>query len=94
MQTHRLEIEIPEILMDYLQMDDEKIKNRIYKLLIIDLVCNGIISHGKAAELVGLDKLSFIEEIGRLGIPYFDIDISEIINDSKMVEDTIAGESV
>jgi len=93
MQPHKLELDIPDAIIGYLQMDDEKIKNRIYKLLLIDLVRRSIISFGKAAELVGVDKMSFINEMGHMGIPYYCEDISEVINDAKTIEKTMTGAS-
>ncbi|MCL2059968.1 MAG: UPF0175 family protein [Oscillospiraceae bacterium] len=93
MQPHILVIKIPSDIMGYLQMDDEQIETKIYKLLLIDLVQRGKISFGKASELAGVDKLSFITEIGQMGIPYYDNDISEVLNDTKIIEETNSGES-
>ena len=89
MQPHKLEIEIPGAIAGFLQMDNEKIKTRINKLLLVDLVRQGVISFGKAAELAGVDRMSFIIEMGHMGIPYFDGDFSEILNDVETVGRTM-----
>ena len=91
MKSHRLEIEIPGTIVGYLEMDDEKIKNRVFKLLLIDLARRGIISFGKAAEFAGIDRMTFITEMGHMGIPYFDGEITEIIDDAKTVGLTMKG---
>ena len=91
MQPRRLEIEIPDAILGYLQMDDEKIKKRLYKLLLADLARQGIISFGKAAELAGIDKMAFITEMGHMGVPYFGGDISEVLDDAETVKKTMTG---
>ena len=93
MQPHKLELEIPGALLSYLQMDDEKIKSRVFKLLLIDLARQGVITFGKAAELAGVDKMSFIIEMGHMGIPYFDGDFSEVLSDAETVGQTMRGTS-
>ena len=89
MQTRKFEIEISGAIAGYLQMDDEKIKARVNKLLLADLVRQGVISFGKAAELAGVDKMAFITEMGHMGVPYFDEDISEVLSDAVTVGQTM-----
>ena len=72
-------------------MDDESIKNHIEKLLLADLVRRGIVSHGRAAELAGKDKMTFIVELGEMGIPYYDGSIAEILADADTVRQTMIG---
>ena len=91
MQPRRFEIEIPATVMGYLPMDDDMLRIRLYRLLLVDLARQDIISFGRAAELAGVDKMSFITEMGHMGIPYFDGDISEIMNDAETVRQTMAG---
>ena len=82
MNTRKLEFEIPEIVSAYLQMDDDVIKAGIFKLLLADLASQGVISFGKAAEIAGTDKIAFITELGKMGISYFNNDISDVLNDA------------
>jgi len=91
MKQHRLELDIPDIVIGFLQMDDDKIKTRVYKLLLADLARRGIISFGKAAELAGVNKIAFITEMGHMGIPYYSEDINEVLNDAEIVNQTMAG---
>ena len=91
MRSRRLEIEIPDTIVGYLQMDDEKIKMLVNKLLLASLARQGIISFGKAAELAGVDKMSFIVEMGHMGIPYYDGDISEVLSDAETIGKTMIG---
>ena len=91
MQSRRLEIEIPSTIAGYFQLDDEKIKERVNKLLLADLAQQGVISFGKAAEIAGVDKMAFITDMGHMGIPYFDADISEVLSDAETAGQTIKG---
>ena len=72
-------------VVGYLQMDDDKINKRVNILLLVDLARRGVISFGKAAELAGVDKMSLIIEMGCMGIPYFDSDISEVLEDVETI---------
>ena len=93
MQSRRFEIEIPDTIAGFFQMDDEKIKMRVNKLLLADLARQGIISFGKAAEIIGIDKMAFIAEMSHMGIPYFDGTVSEVISDAETVGRTMKGSS-
>ena len=93
MQPRRFEIEIPGTIAGYFQMDDEKIKMRVNKLLLADLARQGLISFGKAAEILGIDKMTFIVEMGHMGIPYFDGAFSEVVSDADIVGRTMKGSS-
>ena len=89
MQSRRLEIEIPDAIAGFLQMDDEKIRTRILWLLLADLARQSVISFGKAAELAGVDRMTFITDLGQMGIPFFDGDISEVLSDAEAVSRTM-----
>jgi len=91
MKPRRFEIELPAAILSFLPSDDDIVRTRLIRLLLVDLVRQGIISFGRAAELAGVDKMAFIVEMGHLGIPYYDEDISEILCDAETVRQTMAG---
>lgn len=41
------------------------------------------LSLGKAAELSGMEKLSFMEELGRIGVPAINLDDDQISDELK-----------
>jgi len=45
--------------------------------VVLELYRRGLISSGKAAELLGMNRLEFIRYSGRLGIPYFRMSAEE-----------------
>lgn len=41
-------------------------------MLVYPYIKSGVMSHGKAAEMLGLHKIDLITLYGKLGLPYFD----------------------
>ena len=48
------------------------------ELIVLELYREGVVSSGKAAELMGLSREAFIRRAGALGIPYFQIGSEEL----------------
>lgn len=66
-----MEIKVPAGARQYVMMDTtEKMRNA---LLLYPSIANDTISHGKAAELLGMDKMELIQIYGSLGIPYLNM---------------------
>ena len=53
-------------------------------------IADETISHGRAAELLGISKMELIELYGSLGIPYLDMTDEEFEEEIQMVK-KIAG---
>lgn len=49
-------------------------------------VVNGTISHGKAAELLGMRKTEFLQLYGSVGIPYLDMTDNEFEEEIQTVK--------
>jgi len=43
----------------------------VKECVVLELYRRGLLSSGKAAELLDMDRVTFIHYTGRLGIPYF-----------------------
>ena len=41
------------------------------EMIVFELYRRGLVSSGRAAELLGISRLEFIQRASRLGIPYF-----------------------
>lgn len=50
-------------------------------LLLYPYIRKKVISHGRAAEILGVKKLDLIELYDEMGFPYFDMDIGEVLQD-------------
>ena len=55
--------------------------------MVLDLYRRRQISSGKAAELLGMDLLAFIQYSSRLGIPYFDMTEEELAAELARLDD-------
>lgn len=79
-----IEIKVPESVKDYV-LDDttEEMRNA---LLLYPSIANNTISHGRAAELLGMHKMELIELYSRLGIPYLDMTDEEFEEEIQTVK--------
>lgn len=79
-----IEIKIPETIRQYvLDGTTEKVRNA---MLLYPSVANDTISHGKAAELLGLSKMELIQMYGKLGLPYLDMSDKEFEEEVRTVK--------
>ena len=79
-----IQVTVPKAMQTYFSDDytldnDEVIRRNA--LLLYPYIYNNIISHGRAAEILGIKKLDLIELYDKMGFPYFDQDISDIKQD-------------
>jgi predicted HTH domain antitoxin len=72
--TVQLERELWELFRPFYQRPDEAVK----EVAVLELYRRREISSGKAAELLGMERFEFIRYAGRLGIPFFDLDETEL----------------
>ena len=83
MSMVKIELEIPEVVAQYADINSEEYKKKINQLMLYELVKNEKISIGIAAKALGMRKIDFITELGKLNIPYFDFSLEELIEDVK-----------
>jgi len=60
-------------LTGLLQMFDKPVPDTAWELIVLELYRQGKISSGKAAELLGIERVAFLQYASRLGIPFFDM---------------------
>mgnify|MGYP000514499000 CR=1 FL=1 len=65
-----LKLDLPPDLLKVLESLGDP-QQMIKECLVLELYRRGEISSGKAAELLGMSRLEFIQYSGRLGIPFF-----------------------
>ena len=81
METMTVEINIPKEMIPFVVTRDENIMLKRNALLLYPYIENNTISHGKAAELLGIYKIDLINLYGEMGLPYLDMYIEEVIED-------------
>jgi predicted HTH domain antitoxin len=55
--------------------------------VVIELYRRGLLSSGKAAEVLGMNRIAFIHYTGRLGIPFFRMTKDEWEAEARQVQE-------
>ena len=71
-------IQVPDGMVMYLKPQDQHTELVRNALLLYPYINNDTISHGKAAEILGIPKYELIELYNSLGLAYLSMDISEV----------------
>lgn len=73
-----VKIQVPDGMAAYIITDDEQFELMRNAMLLYPHIKNLAISHGKAAEILGIHKYELIDLYNSLGLPYLDQDMREI----------------
>jgi len=71
-------IEMPEAMVTYAVTKDKESQLMRNAMILYPYVHDGVISHGKAAEILGVYKMDLITLYGKLGLPYIEMTDEEI----------------
>ena len=74
-------MDIPKDMTPFVTTSDTDIQLKRNALLLYPYIENSTISHGKAAELLGMPKFDLISLYGKMGIAYFNMAIDEVSED-------------
>ena len=67
-----VKIKVPIGMRNYIDLEDEHAELQRNALMLYPAIKNLTISHGRAAEILGINKLDLIQLYAELGISYFD----------------------
>ena len=73
-----VKIQVPDGMVSYVIANDEQSELTRNAMLLYPYIRNLTISHGKAAEILGIRKYELINLYGELDLPYLDQDMDEI----------------
>ncbi len=73
-----VQLEIPEDMIPFVNNNNKLRQNAI---LLYPYILDKTISHGRAAEILGISKLDLIDLYADLGFPYFDLTMNELDKD-------------
>ena len=76
-------IQVPDGMVMYLQPKNQHTELVRNALLLYPYINDDTISHGKAAEILGITKYELIELYDSLGLAYLSMDISEAEEEVK-----------
>lgn len=86
MTMQSVSINIPDTITEYTVLEDEKDILTRNAMILYPYIINETISHGKAAQLLGIHKMDLIALYSSLGIPYFDQTKDELENDVSVLK--------
>jgi predicted HTH domain antitoxin len=66
-------VELDEAVANLLRRSDRPIDQAAQELIVVELYRRHELSSGRAAELLGMRLIDFIQHTSRLGIPFFDM---------------------
>ncbi len=66
-----IHLELDEDFLTLLRQQDPSIEVAARELMVMELYRRGAVSRGKAAELLGMPLVEFLQRANELGIPYF-----------------------
>ena len=84
-----IKLSLPEDLVLSIGLPEEKLTFDIKKVYLFDLFSKGKISSGKAAEILGVSKIKFIDLLNDNGIPYYDYTEDEWHEEIQTVNEVI-----
>lgn len=84
MGLKRIEINVPEEMVPFMLVADGEGQLRRNAMLLNPYIQDGVISHGKAAEILGIHKLDLLCLYGEMGLPYMD-ESEEVLQDVQAI---------
>lgn len=81
-----LSVELDPELVTLLEGLKRPIQESARELIVLELYRRGAVSSGKAAELLGLPRQSFLDMASRLNIPYFRLSEAELEQEGRSSE--------
>jgi len=81
--TKLVQLELPEEAVQYVSSRDERDVFARNAMLLYPFIRNETISHGRAAQILGVSKIELIEFYSGMGISYFDLTEDELDEDVR-----------
>ncbi len=79
-------IKIPDTMTEFTVVEDEKSELLRNAMILFPYIQNETISHGKAAEILGIHKLDLISLYSSLGLSYLDQTREELQSDIAVLK--------
>ncbi len=79
----KIVLEIPEEVLISLKETAEEFAQDMRMLTAVKLYQMGRLSSGRAAQLAGVSRVSFLQSLARYGAPIFDLTEEELLQDLK-----------
>lgn len=83
---HSVQIELNQDLAALLNDSHNSLEDAAEELIVFELYRRGTISSGKAAEILEIPRIAFIQRASAVGIPYIDMTDEEWAAERRIVE--------
>ena len=79
-------MEMPDEMIEFAVPANKDERLKINAMILYPYIQQGMISHGKAAEILGIFKIDLITLYGKMGLSYIDMSEDEIEEELKTVK--------
>ena len=79
----KIVVKVPDEVLISLKETPSEFSRNIAMLAAVKLYQMGRLSSGRAAQLAGIPRVSFLQTLSRYGVPIFDLTVDELKNDFK-----------
>ena len=86
MTMQAVSINIPDAMVEYTTVQNESTQLMRNAMILFPYIQNETISHGKAAQILGIHKMDLIAMHSTLGIPYLDQTKEELASDLSVLK--------
>jgi len=86
MDKMTIPLALPRDLLGAMDIPTAHLEPRLRELIALELFREGLISTGKAAEVLEISKLDFIRLLAQRGIPYFTESLQELTEEVDNLE--------
>lgn len=86
MTMQAVSINIPDAMVEYTTVQNESTQLMRNAMILFPYIQNETISHGKAAQILGIHKMDLIAMYSTLGIPYLDQTKEELGSDLSVLK--------
>ena len=87
MTMTEVSIRVPQMMAEYTVSNDEKSNLIRNAMILFPYIQNDTISHGKAAQILGIHKMDLIALYSNLGLPYLDQTSDELESDVAVLKE-------
>ena len=91
MDMMTVKMDIPAGMVPYYTEADEERLFARNAMMLYPLIQDLTLSHGKAAEILGINKIDLIEFYDSMGIPYLDQSEEDFMGDMATLEGVLEG---
>lgn len=89
MKNVSINILVPEEMAPYIFSDDKEMKLIQDAMMLYPLIKNQTVSHGRVAQILGVNKRDLIDLYSSMGIPYLNQSEDELLSDLHSLDNVL-----